>query len=448
MLNITTNSVTDKIDREAFSSLRTVESKNTKRLAMRMIKWSFFILFIIALLPWTQNIRSNGIITTLKPNQRPQDIHSVIAGRIEQWNVQEGDFVQKGDTIVFISEIKDDYFDEQLLARVEDQLNYKKQTAESYGKKINAQDDQLLSLIQQRNLKLEQLDIKIQQTKLKVQNDSIEYYAAKLDNEIANYQLKRMDSLYQMGYKSLTDLEKARIKAQQSGAKVVAAQNYWMNGKNELINLKIEKSNTNTKFINDYAKTSSDKFTTETDKYSTETDITKMENQFRNYQVRQGFYVITAPQDGYVTKLLVQGIGETIKEGESVVTFMPATVDLAVEIYVDPIDLPLLNKGQHVRLQFDGWPAIVFSGWPGASYGTYGGEVYAIDQFISPNGKYRILVKPDVLEHEWPKALRVGGGTKSMILLNDVPVWYELWRKVNGFPPNFYVTDEKAKNEK
>lgn len=448
MLNIATNSVTDKIDRNAYSSLRAVENKNTKRLAMRMIKWSFFILFVIILLPWTQNIRSNGTITTLKPNQRPQDIHSVIAGRIEQWSVQEGDFVHKGDTIVMISEIKDDYFDEKLLDRVEDQLEFKKQSAEAYGRKISAQDDQLLSLIQQRNLKLEQLDIKIQQTKLKVQNDSIEFYAAKLDNEIADYQLKRMDSLYQMGYKSLTDLEKSRIKAQQATAKVISAKNDWVNGKNELISLKIEKGNTNSKFINDYAKTSSDKFSTETDKFDTETDITKMENQFRNYEVRRGFYVITAPQDGYVTKLLVQGIGETIKEGQSVVTFMPASIDLAVEIYVDPIDLPLLSKGQHVRLQFDGWPAIVFSGWPGASYGTYGGEVYAIDQFISPNGKYRILVQPDVEEHEWPEALRVGGGSKSMILLNDVPIWYELWRKVNGFPPNFYVPEEKATYEK
>lgn len=445
MLNITSNTITDKVDRKLYSTLRSVEEKNTKRLTIKMIKWAFFLIFVIALLPWTQNIRSNGAITTLKPNQRPQDIHSVIAGRIEEWKVQEGDFVKKGDTIVIISEIKDDYFDEKLLDRTADQLDLKKQAANSYSNKINAQEEQLSSLIQLRNLKLEQIDIKISQTKLKIQNDSIEYIASQLDKSIADYQLERTDSLYRLGYKSLTDLEKAKIKAQQANAKQIAAKNDWLQNKNELVNLKIEKGNTQSKFANDYSKTTSDKFSTETDKYDTETAITKMENQLRNYEVRQGYYIITAPQNGYVTKLLVQGIGETIKEGESIVSFMPALTDLAVEIYVNPIDLPLLHKGQHVRLQFDGWPAIIFSGWPGASYGTYGGEVYAIDQFISPNGKYRVLVKPDIKEYKWPKALRVGGGSKSMILLENVPIWYEVWRKINGFPPNFYTpkSDEK-----
>lgn len=445
MLNITSNTITDKIDKESYSSLKAVESKNTKRLTIRLIKWTFFIFFMIALLPWTQNIRSNGAVTTLKPNQRPQDIQSIIAGRIDEWKVQEGDFVKKGDTIVIISEIKDDYFDEKLLDRTSDQLNLKKQAADSYENKINAQDEQLSSLIQLKNLKLEQIDIKIEQTKLKVQNDSIEYIAAKLDNDIADYQLERMDSLHLLGYKSLTDLEKARIKSQQASAKKVATKNYWLQNRNELISLKIEKGNTRSKFENDYSKTTSDKYSTETDKFETKNAITKIENQLRNYQVRQGYYLITAPQDGYITKVLVQGIGETIKEGQSIVSFMPANVDLAVEIYIDPIDLPLLQKGQHVRLQFDGWPAIVFSGWPGASYGTYGGEVYGIDQFISPNGKYRVLVKPDIKEHKWPAALRVGGGSKSMLLLNNVPIWYEIWRKINGFPPNFYTIEKDEK---
>ncbi len=445
MLNITSNTINDRIDKKSYSTLEIVEGKNTKRLTIRLIKWSFFIMFVIALLPWTQNIRSHGYVTTLKPNQRPQDIHSIIAGRIDEWKVQEGDFVKKGDTIVIISEIKDDYFDEKLLDRTSDQLNLKKQAADSYENKINAQDEQLSSLIQLKNLKLDQIDIEIEQTKLKVQNDSIEYIAAKLDNEIADYQLERMDSLHRLGYKSLTDLEKARIKSQQANAKKIATKNYWMQNRNELISLKIEKGNTRSKFENDYSKTSSDKYSTETEKFDTKNAITKIENQLRNFQVRKGYYLITAPQDGYVTKVLVQGIGETIKEGQSIVSFMPAPVDLAVEIFIDPIDLPLLQKGQHVRLQFDGWPAVVFSGWPGASYGTYGGEVYAIDQFISPNGKYRVLVQPEVKKYKWPKALRVGGGSKSMLLLDNVPIWYELWRKINGFPPNFYTLE---KNEK
>lgn len=448
MMNISNNSVSDKINKTSFSALNEVESKTSSKVLLRISQWAILFMAIIAILPWTQNVRTSGQLTTLNPSQRPQQIQSVISGRIEDWKVKEGDFVQQGDTIAIISEIKDAFFDKDLLKRTENQLDLKKQSVGSYQQKIVAQNNQLNALTERRNLELNQLEIKIQQAKLKITNDSIDYEAAKIDNSIAQYQFRRMDSLYQQGLKSLADLEGRRTKAQQALAKEVSARNEWLSTQNELLNLRIELNNIQAKYESDYAKVLSDKFTTETDKFETESSVNKLENQYSNVQVRQGFYYITAPQNGYITKLMVQGIGETIKEGEPLLTFMPKQYDLAVEIYVDPIDLPLMNVDEHVRLQFDGWPAIVFSGWPGASYGTYGGLIYAIDKFISPNGKYRVLVKPDEQDHEWPKDLRVGGGTRAMILLNDVPVYYELWRKVNGFPPEFYTPIEEPNKEK
>lgn len=445
MLNITNNSIGSKIDKTAYSSLKSVENKTSPAIVRRLIKWSVFILFVIALLPWTQNVRSNGNVTTLRPDQRPQDIHSVIAGRIEHWHVQEGDLVAKGDTIIVISEIKDAYFDEQLLERTQNQVELKKESIEAYEQKLNAQSAQLDGIKAQRELETNQLNIKIAQTELKVQNDSIKYEVALVDNSVAEYQLERMDSLYRQGFKSLSDYESRKIKAQQTRSTVVAAKNNWLNTKNELNRLRLERMNIRTKLGNDYSKTLSEKFTTETNKFNTQTDVNKLENQYRNYEIRSGMYVITAPQDGYITRLKVQGIGETIKEGQALLTFMPKTRDLAVEIYVEPIDLPLMNVGEHVRVQFDGWPAIVFSGWPGASYGTYGGTIYAIDRIISPNGKYRVLVKPDEPDYHWPDVLQVGSGAKALILLNDVPVWYEIWRKINNFPPNFYKTENTEK---
>jgi hypothetical protein len=115
-------------------------------------------------------------------------------------------------------------------------------------------------------------------------------------------------------------------------------------------------------------------------------------------------------------------------------------------MFVEPMDLPLINKGQHVRFIFDGWPAFVFSGWPDASYGTFGGKVFAIDNFISPNGKYRMLVVPEENE-TWPKGIRVGTGANAIALLNDVPIWYELWRKFNGFPPDFYTLQDATSSK-
>jgi len=129
---------------------------------------------------------------------------------------------------------------------------------------------------------------------------------------------------------------------------------------------------------------------------------------------------------------------------------MPSDYDLAVETYVEPIDLPLIHKGESIRVQFDGWPAIVFSGWPDASFGTYGGTVVAVETFISSNGKFRVLIAPDSQSENWPKNVRVGSGARTIALLKDVPIWYELWRRLNGFPPDYYTPDttQIAKKEK
>jgi len=112
--------------------------------------------------------------------------------------------------------------------------------------------------------------------------------------------------------------------------------------------------------------------------------------------------------------------------------------------------LPLIHIGERVRVQFDGWPAVVFSGWESISYGTYGAKVTAVENFISSNGMYRILLVPDETEQSWPSGIRIGSGAKTIALLKDVPVWYEIWRQLNGFPPDFYkpIDEKKPKLKK
>jgi multidrug resistance efflux pump len=400
-------------------------------------------------IPWTQNIRSRGKVTTLKPDQRPQTIHSIIAGRIEKWYVQEGDFVHRGDTILFISEIKDEYFDPNLLSRTEEQLQSKEMSVNSYMEKVKALDNQIDALIQTSRLKLQQADNKLKQARLKIVSDSIDYRAAKTNYKIAEEQYNRMKQLYSDGLKSLTDLEKRELTLQKAQADMISAENKLLTSQNELINATVELTSVEAQYRDDIAKAESEKYTALSNMYDAEAVVTKMQNQYMNYSMRTDMYYITSPQDGYITKAIQSGIGETIKEGASIVSIMPAKYDLAVEMYVKPIDLPLLEKGQHVRIQFDGWPAIVFSGWPNTSYGTYGGEIFAIDNFISENGLYRLMVAPDLEDNPWPDALRVGAGTSSIILLKDVPIWYELWRKINGFPPDYYSgTTNVSENKK
>ncbi len=442
MLNISKSSVSKIVASKKYSALESVESKISSKVLRRLIYCVLILLLVVMFIPWTQNIRSTGTITTLKPGQKPQSLNSVIGGQISEWYVQEGDFVKKGDTILKITEVKDAYFDDELLPRTGNQVDFKKSSLINYDNKVQTQEDLIVALTSQRDLKISQSKIKLEQTTLKLQNDSMSLAAAEVNLQTAKNQYLRMDSLYTIGLKSLTDLEAKNLKFQESKAYEVEARNKWLNTKNEMINLQLEISSVSIKYQQDYNKVLSDKYATISAKLDIETELSKLQNQYSNYEYRSGLYFITAPQDGFITKTTSSGIGEIIKEGEQILTLMPQDYQLATEIYIEPIDLPLINIGEKVRLQFDGWPAIVFSGWPNASYGTYGGKIYAIDKYISANGKYRVLVSPDENDHPWPEALRFGSGTSSMILLNDVPIWYEMWRKINGFPPEFYTSKE------
>lgn len=450
MLNISNISINRHIDRSKYPALNDAETRVSSNVLRKILTVFFGFSFLFLFVPWTQNIRSQGNVTTLKPNQRPQTIHSVIGGRIEKWFVQEGDFVKKGDTILFISEVKDEYFDPQLLNRTQQQLTAKEMSVDSYMEKVKALDNQVDALVQTAALKLEQTKNKFKQAKLKVVADSMDYQAYKVNFDIAKTQFDRFKGLYDSGLKSLTDLENKKNSMQKAQAEMISGENKLLTSRNELINAEVELISIQAQYRDDIAKAESEKFTAMSSMYDAEAVVTKLQNQYMNYSVRTGMYYITAPQDGYITKAIQSGIGETVKEGTPIVSVMPSEYQLAVAMYVKPIDLPLIEKGAPVRIQFDGWPAIVFSGWPNTSYGTYGGKVFAIDNFISDNGMYRVLVEPDPNDHSWPDALRVGAGTINMMLLKDVPIWYELWRQINGFPPDYYkpISTPEAAKEK
>ena len=171
-------------------------------------------------------------------------------------------------------------------------------------------------------------------------------------------------------------------------------------------------------------------------------EMAKMKNQLSNFELRQAFNYVLAPRRGFVTQAIQAGIGENIKENTPIVTIVPKNWKKAVEVYVDPIDLPLISKGDKMMFLFDGWPSIVFSGWPELTYGTFPGIVRAIDFNISENGKYRILVE-ESNDKKWPDDIRIGSGARGFALLKRVPVWYELWRQLNGFPPDYYTNQIK-----
>jgi multidrug efflux pump subunit AcrA (membrane-fusion protein) len=447
MAELLTPNIEEKVGKrlEAFDHIY----RQNKTSRVKRVFWGVVIAAVVMLfIPWTQNIRSEGAVTTLRPEQRPQQMNNIIPGRIVKWYVKEGDLVHKGDTIIQLAEIKDDYLDPQLLQRTEQQLNAEQLTIGFYKDKVITADQQMTALNNERDLKLSSIDNKIIQTRRKVQSDSMKVIAARNEMDVADRQLDGATKMFEQGVIPLTEYERRKVLHQNVNAKLIGAQNDYNNSKQDLLIYQIDRNGTIQDYIEKIAKIQGDQFQSQSQIATGQGKVAKLQNQFDNYRIRSGQYFVLAPQDGQVIKAKKAGINEIVKEGDMIVEIVPKEYQMAVEIWVKPMDLQLLSLGQKVRFMFDGFPAIVFSGWPSASYGTFGGKVAAIESNVSNNGMFRVLVAEDKKDRPWPKELRFGGGAVSFALLKDVPIWYELWRQINGFPPDFYKEQQQGKDAK
>jgi len=160
-----------------------------------------------------------------------------------------------------------------------------------------------------------------------------------------------------------------------------------------------------------------------------------------NARARADAGVVRAPIDGTVVRIASAGPSETVSEGHELALVVPATDDVAVQIFVSALDAALIEPGARVRLQFAGFPALQVSGWSSVAIGTYGGTVAVVDAIDDGTGRYRVLVVPDPAEPAWPprRFLRQGTSASAWVLLQEVRVGWEVWRQLNGLPPTIPV---------
>ena len=451
MLNISNSRVDDAILRHF--PLKALRALPDLRAGRALGRWMLLILVIglaTLFLPWQQNINGEGEVTALTPQDRPQTVQNAIAGRIEHWAIRDGQFVRRGDTLVVISEVKDDYFDPNLTTRLGEQLDAKRGSQAATVTKISALDNQIGALQSGLVVKLESARNKVKQNRFKVISDSTDLIAQRTNYRIAADRLARSEKMHTDGLISLTDLESRRLKIQEDYAKLISQEAKLNVSRQELTNAILDLGNIGADYREKIAKAQSDRSSAVSYRAEADGEMSKINNKISSVAVRQGLYVIRAPQDGYIVRSFKAGIGENIKEGESIVTLQPANPLVGVELYVRPNDVPLIQPGRPVRLEFDGWPAMQFSGWPSVSVGTFAGEVAVIDAVSSTNGKYRLLVRPKTGKHDpnWPAQLRVGSGVYGWVMLDDVPIWYELWRQLNGFPPSLKAEPSADKGAK
>ena len=428
-------------------SLENIYHINKKSNVAKWFLFTFLAFVFIMFLPWTQNIKTQGNVNTLFQEQRPQKLNSPIPGRIIKWYVKNGDVVKKGDTILQISEIKDDYLDPLLVERTQEQVQAKKGVRDYYNAKISTTENQIAAISAAKDLKLNQIKIKIAQLQNKLKAEQAELTAVNNELKIAQDQLNRQNKMYEEGLVSLTQLQQRNVSYQNALAKKTSAENKLAQTQQEIAAQNIEQNAIIQEYTEKLSKTEGDRFQSMGQVAGSTGDIAKLENQVATYKVRKGLYYILATQDGQITQLTKAGIGEIVKDAETIGIIVPKNIDYIAEIYVKPVDLPLIRENQKVMLTFDGFPAIVFSGWPNSSYGTFSGKIIAIENSISENGLFKAIVAEDKTQKRWPPNMKIGTGASGIAILNDVPIWYEIWRNINGFPPDYYQVNTQ-KNEK
>lgn len=435
------------IENEERPALLALELARTPR-ATRWLSGALLLCFLIlpvalVCVPWTQAVHGTGQAIAFNPVQRPQFVVSPIEGRVKQWHVVEGQHVQSGELIVEMIDNDPNFvrrlLDEELA--IQDRLRAAEgRVVEITGRIRNLENSrQLASLVQGGILRQEQARLQA------FRQDEIEAKAT-LDAAAPNY--VRQKELFESklgGLASKRDLELATQAVESAQARLSAARERVKLGEaavsaaeNGLLKVEADMAAMINLERASQRSAEGDVATIRRDKLQIETRI-----------ARQGAQNVTAPCSGTVFRLLAnsEGGGLLVRPGERLAILVPdvtpqSTLEhgefpgIVVELQIDGNDLPLVQKGNRVRLQFEGWPAVQFVGWPSVAVGTFGGRVYLVDPTANDKGQFRILVEPDPLEQPWPDQdyLRQGVRGQGWVLLDQVPLGWEFWRQINGFP--------------
>jgi multidrug resistance efflux pump len=455
-------------DEGVFPALALTRSSTAVR---RIAKWlaAGLALTLAALVfaPWQQSVTGAGNVLAYSPNLRQQSIEAPIKGRIVRWGdgIHENALVTKGQVI---AEIRD--LDESYTARLDLQTLNSQQAVMAAQQHLEASERALVaaqSIVESyqaqvnayRTVKVEtqaaqDAFVDMAEQKVLAEQQQLAEYEAAVPQLQAEYD--RLVTLHAEGNIALQKVQETDRKLKEAQAKVsrakayVAAAESELEGKQRERTAKIEKAQVDV----DYAeaalrKSRADVSKAESDIAKSRQELNKAEKDLLDMQIkvaRQQSQQVLAPFDGYLVQISPNQGTAIIKEGDPICTIVPETSDRAVQIWLNGNDAPLVEPGRHVRLQFEGWPAVQFAGWPSVAVGTFGGKVISVDATDNGYGKFRVLVRPDSSDRAWPEQrfLRQGVRANGWVLLNEVPLWYEFWRRINGFPPTVSFSDQQS----
>ena len=433
-----------EVDRLATSqrlqSWEAVQIPNRLRFSARLaVTLLLLFAFIIAFVPWTQTITATGQLSAYSPYERPQDIESQITGRLKKWHVYEGVRVQQGELILEMDDVDPNFMAPELLALLEKQ----KAALEQNRTAALERADQLTERIKAMKTIVKaagpSAEARVRESDNKVRAAEQRIVSARIAVDTAELNVNRTQELATRGLASQRELELAIQSAIASNAERQGAEAMLKEAQQAMKALSFGRDQINADVLQRLLDAEASRAGALADAAHAAEQVANVELRLSNATQRRVAGRILAPIDGTVVRMAQVGIGETVRPGDKLVRISPTSIDKAIEMKADGIDAPLLNVGRKVKLLFYGIPAIPLPAWPDTMYGTFTGVIKVVDQVDDGKGNYRFWVIPDAEDKPWPEQTHIRQGTKVMgwVILNRVPLWYELWRRFNLFPPDY-----------
>lgn len=437
MLMSSTRRRRNRIDPTRLPAARLIPAPiGARRLARVLIVVFVLCLVVLALAPWQQNVSGSGRVIAFSPVHRQQKVQSPVKGRIVRWLVTEGQRVEAGTVLAELEDNDPEYFE-----RLRASQNTVEAQREVYASQVEQLGGYVSALAEARDRAVDEARTAVEGAAQKVRAAEQKLGAADAARETAEINRARTLRLFEQGLVSQRKKELAELKARKASADhtsaradLEAAQQALSGKRAALANKRAEAE---AKVENARASQGKAKASLEQAKakmLDVETKLARQRNQ-----------TVVAPFDAYVLSIDKLPGQEQIKQGDTLAVLVPDVSERVAEVKVDGNDAAIIQPGRKARLQFEGWPAVQFSGWPSVAVGTFGGIVKFVDAAGDGKGDFRVLIAPDPDEPEWPEArfLRQSTRAKAWILLDQVTLGYELWRRFNGFPPALDIGKEK-----
>jgi adhesin transport system membrane fusion protein len=379
--------------------------------------------------PWRQNVEGEGRVVAYAPLDRRQDIEAPIGGRIEAVHVMEGTVVAEGDPLVVIADN-----DPDILRRMSAERAALELRLVSYRERAELMRTRVVSVSTSQESLVVGAQARIAIAEQRVESARQTLAAARASLETALLQESRQARLANEGLVSARELELTTLATAKGRADVASAEAGERAARSDLDNARATLGAAR-------ADATAREQEAEAAFEAAEVDVAGALAAIERLDIgvaRQNNQIVRAPRAGTVYRVLVRQGGEQVSMGTPLVTLVPRDVTPAAEIEVDGNDAPLVTEGRAVRVQFEGWPAVQFVGWPGIAAGTFAGRVAIVDQADDGDGNFRVLVVPDPAGPRWPSSrlLRQGVRARAFVLLDEVSLGFEVWRRVNGFPPS------------